>query len=87
MSFGEKTIYKETKAVQWCKDGLVRELLTVSDKLVLAETKEDMGNLLKALSLDIQTLLDALETLQRSQEYYAKQEAENVVEVVTDDRN
>lgn len=76
MSYEEKTIYKETKAVQWCKDGLVSELLTVADKLVRAETKEDMENLLNALSIDIQTLLDALETLQRYQEYFAKQEAE-----------
>lgn len=76
MSFGEKTIYKDTKAVQWCKDGLVSELLMVADKLVLAETNEDIENLLNALSLDIQTLLDALETLKRSKEYYAEKEAE-----------
>ncbi len=82
MSYEEKTIYKDTKTVQWCKEGLVIELQTVSDKLILAETKEDIENLLRALSLDIQTLLDALETLQRSKEYFAKKEA--VTECLTE---
>jgi hypothetical protein len=76
MSYGEKQIYKDTRAVQWCKEGLVCELADVAEKLMIASTKEGMENILNTLSLDIQTLLDALETLKISEEYYAEKEAE-----------
>lgn len=74
MSYEEKTIYKETKAVQWCKEGLICELGIVANKLMLADTDEEIKNLLDALKLDIETLIDAIETLKLSKEYFAKKE-------------
>ena len=76
MSYEEKTIYKDRKALQWCKEGLVCELTAVADKLMLAETREDMLNLLEALEMDIETVIDAIETLDTSKAYFAKKEAE-----------
>lgn len=77
MSYEEKTIYKETKALQWCKEGLVTEFGHVGGKLMIASTKEDITNLLVALKLDIETVLDALEKLEYSKEYFSKKEANN----------
>lgn len=77
MSYEEKTIYKDTKALQWCKEGLVCELADVAEKLMIASTKEDITNLLNALKLDIETVLDVLEKLEHSKEYFAKKEANN----------
>lgn len=78
MSYEEQTIYKETKALQWCKEGLVCELSDVAEKLMLADTREDMLNLLGALKMDIETLIDAIDTLKRSTDYFAEKEAKNV---------
>ena len=68
MSFGEnlKNVRKQRNITQ-------EELARV---IAVEATNEDIENLLNALSLDIQTLLDALETLKRSKEYYAEKEAE-----------
>lgn len=72
MSYEEKTLYKERKAIQWCKEGLVTELADVANKLMLADTREDMLNLLEALEMDIETVIDAIETLDTSKAYFAK---------------
>ena len=78
MSYEEKTIYKETKELQWCKEGLVCELVNVAEKLMLADTREEMLNLLDALKMDIETITDAIEALESSKAYFAKRrEAEN----------
>ena len=78
MSYEEKNLYKETKAVQWCKEGLICELGIVAGKLMLADTDEEIKNLLDALKLDIETLIDAIEALENSKAYFAKKrEAEN----------
>lgn len=77
MSYEEQTIYKETKALQWCKEGLVTELADVANKLMLADTREDMLNLLGALKMDIETLIDAIDELKRSTDYFAEKEAKN----------
>lgn len=78
MSYEEQTIYKETKALQWCKEGLVCEFTDFGEKLMLADTREDMLNLLGALKMDIETLIDAIDTLKRSTDYFAEKEAKNV---------
>lgn len=78
MSYEEQTIYKETKALQWCKEGLICEFTDVANKLMLADTREDMLNLLGALKMDIETLIDAIDTLKRSTDYFAEKEAKNV---------
>ncbi len=72
MSYEEKTLYKERKAIQWCKEGLVTELADVANKLMLADTREEMLNLLDALKMDIETLTDAIEALEISKAYFAK---------------
>lgn len=74
MSYEEKTIYKETKAVQWCKEGLICELGIVANKLMLADTDEEINNLLDALKLDIETLIDAMDALKRSKKYFSEKE-------------
>lgn len=74
MSYAEEQIYKDTKALQWCKEGLVTELVDVAEKLMIASTKEDITNLLDALTLDIETVLDVLEKLEHNKEYFAKKE-------------
>lgn len=74
MSYEEKQIYKDTKALQWAKEGLVCELGIVGDKLMIADTDEEVKNLLDALKLDIETLIDAINTLNRSKKYYSKEE-------------
>lgn len=77
MSYEEKTLYKERKAIQWCKEGLVTELQEVANKLMLADTREEMLNLLDALKMDIETLTDAIEALESSKAYFdKKREAE-----------
>lgn len=76
MSYEEKTLYKERKAIQWCKEGLVCEFTDFAEKLMIASTKEDITNLLVALTLDIETVLDALEKLEHSKEYFSKKEVE-----------
>lgn len=75
ISYEEKTLYKDRKALQWGKEGLVRELTVVADKLMLAETKEDIENLLDALTVDIEVVLDHVEALEYSKAYFAKKEA------------
>lgn len=77
MNYEEKTIYKETKAIQWCKEGLICELSNVADKLLIADTREDMINLLEALKMDIETVIDAIDALDNSRRYFAKKEAED----------
>ena len=77
MSYAEEQIYKDTKALQWCKEGFVCKLANVAEKLMVASTKEDITNILDALSLDIETVLDVLEKLERSKEYFSKKEANN----------
>lgn len=76
MSYEEKTLYKERKAIQWCKEGLACELADVAEKLMLADTREEMLNLLDALKMDIETVIDAIETLERSKKYFAEREEE-----------
>lgn len=76
MSYAEEQIYKDTKALQWCKEGFVCKLAYVADKLMVASTKEDITNILGALTLDIETVLDVLEKLEHTKEYFAKKEAE-----------
>lgn len=77
MSYEEKTIYKETKALQWCKEGLVCELTDVAAKLMIASTDEDILNLLDALALDIETVVEAMAALGNTKAYFAKKEANN----------
>lgn len=74
MSYAEEQIYKDTKELQWCKEGLVTELVDVAFKLVKASTKEDITNLLDALTLDIETVLDVLEKVEHNKEFFAKKE-------------
>lgn len=76
MSYEEKVIYKDTKALQWAKEGLVCELGIAADKLMIADTDEEIKNLLEAVKLDIDTLLDAIDTLNRSKKYYSSKEEE-----------
>lgn len=77
MSYEEKTIYKDRKALQYCKEGLVCELGDVAEKLMIAATTEDIVNLLNALTLDIQVVLDAVEQIENSKRYFdKKKEAE-----------
>lgn len=76
MSYEEKTIYKETKALQWCKKGLVCELGDVAEKLMIAGTEEDILNLLDALKLDIDTVIEAMVALGNTKAYFAKKEAD-----------
>lgn len=76
MSYEEKTLYKDRKALQYCKEGLVCELGDVAEKLVIAATTEDIVNLLNALTLDIQVVLDAVEQTENTKRYFAQKEAE-----------
>lgn len=76
MSYEEKTLYKDRKALQYCKEGLVCELGEVANKLMIAETTEDIVNLLNALSLDIQVVLDAVEQTENTKKYFAKKKEE-----------
>jgi hypothetical protein len=76
MSYEEKTLYKDRKAIQYCKEGLVCELGDVAEKLMIAATTEDIVNLLNALTLDIQVVLDAVEQSENTKRYFAKKEAE-----------
>lgn len=77
MSYEEKTIYKDRKTLQYCKEGLVCELGDVAEKLMIAATPEDIANLLTALTLDIQVVLDAVEQTENTNRYFArKREAE-----------
>lgn len=76
MSYEEKTLYKDRKALQYCKEGLVCELGDVAEKLMIAATTEDIVNLLNALTLDIQVVLDAVEQSENTKRYFANKEAE-----------
>lgn len=76
MSYEEKTLYKDRKALQYCKEGLVCELGDVAAKLMIAATTEDIVNLLNALTLDIQVVLDAVEQSENTKRYFANKEAE-----------
>ena len=77
MSYEEKTIYKERKTLQYCKEGLVCELGDVAEKLMIASTNEDIADLLTALTLDIQVVLDAIEQTVNTKRYFdKKKEAE-----------
>lgn len=77
MNYAEKQIYKDTKEFQWCKEGLVCELADVAEKLMIASTMEDITNLLDALTLDIETVIDVLEKLEHNKKFFAKKEANN----------
>lgn len=76
MSYEEKTLYKDRKALQYCKEGLVCEFGDVAEKLMIASTTEDIVNLLNALTLDIQVVLDAVEQSENTKRYFAKKEEE-----------
>lgn len=76
MNYEEKTLYKDRKALQYCKEGLVCELGDVAEKLMIAATTEDIVNLLNALTLDIQVVLDAVEQSENTKRYFAKKEEE-----------
>ena len=74
MSFEEKTRYKERKVLQYSKEGLIRELYKVADKLTVATSTEDIENLLTALVLDIGVVADAIEQMEASNKYFKKKE-------------
>ena len=76
MSFEEKTRYKERKVLQYSKEGLIRELYKVADKLTVATDNEEISNLLTALVLDISVVADAIEQMENSKKYFAKKEAQ-----------
>lgn len=76
MSYEEKTLYKDRKALQYCKEGLVCDLGDVAEKLMIAATTEDIVNLLNTLTLDIQVVLDAVEQSESAKKYFANKEAE-----------
>ena len=50
MSYAEEQIYKDTTALQRCKEGFVCKLANVAEKLMVASTKEDITHILDALS-------------------------------------
>lgn len=76
MSFEEKTLYKDRKALQYSKEGLIRELYKVADMLTATNNNEEIDNLLTSLVLDISVVADAIEQVETSKKYFAKKEAE-----------
>jgi hypothetical protein len=76
MSYEEKTLYKERKAIQWCKEGLATTLADVSSQLMLIDNFEDLVQLLKSTQMDIEAVLDAVDALKSSLKYFAGKKEE-----------
>ena len=74
MSYAEKTLYKDRKRLQWCKEGLASTLEDIASQLMLIDNFEDLVQLLKSTQADIETVLDAVEELERSIKYFAEKE-------------
>ena len=78
MSYEEKTIYKDIKTLQYAKAGLVCDMQTVISEILSTDSDEDISQLLDALKIDIEVVIDAIERLRDSKRYFSskKQEAE-----------
>lgn len=76
MSYEEKTLYKERKAIQWNKEGLATTLADVAEKLILIDNFEDLVQLLKSTQMDIEAVLDAVDALKNSLKYFANKKEE-----------
>ncbi len=76
MSYEEKTLYKERKALQWNKEGLATTLADVSAQLMLIDNFEDLVQLLKSTQMDIEAVLDAVDALKSSLKYFAHKKEE-----------
>lgn len=76
MSYEEKTLYKERKALQWNKEGLATTLADVSSQLMLIDNFEDLVQLLKSTQMDIEAVLDAVDALKSSLKYFANKKEE-----------
>ena len=74
MSYAEKTLYKDRKRLQWCKEGLALTLDNIASQLMLIDNFEDLVQLLKSTQMDVETVLDAVDTLETSIKYFTKKE-------------
>ena len=74
MSYAEKTLYKDRKRLQWYKEGLATTLEDIASQLMLIDNFEDLVQLLKSTQMDVETVLDAVEELERSIKYFAEKE-------------
>ena len=74
--YAEKTLYKDRKRLQWCKEGLASTLEDIASQLMLIDNFEDLVQLLKSTQMDVETVLDAVETLECSIKYFTKKEEE-----------